>query len=529
MPPPKRPRWTPQERLLLLFSLVSGAITHGYHIFLYPLYITDEGVYVQRAWSVLHEGQLSPYTYNYDHAPAGWLFIDAWIALLPRQLETFGSAVNTGRVLMLLLHVASVFLLFEVTRRLSGSTLAAFLATFIFNFSPLAIFYQRQVVLDNIMVFWMLVSLYLATSDDHRLLTPMFSGLAFGIAVLTKENAIFFIPGLVYLLYGNLRRQFNRRFAWGLTAFLAVSTISMYFLYAVLKNELIPAPFTFDLKNPPTQHVSLLYTVWQQLHRNQGSMLNRNSPVWQFSLGSWLPKDAFLIVAGTASVAFNLYRGFRDRKNHRNQLVAGLLAAGYMFYIARGSVMLEFYVVPLVPFLAMNLGMVADPLLKRVSTSRVARAAIVGALCAVLIAPIGGYLLVRDQYGKVVPHDIYKLNLTGLQQQQYQYIRLHIPPDARVIMDEEFWVDLHGVPPYYPNAHSHFEAVGDPAIRDKVFKKSWENVDYIVMSNKMRVTMQQQNTNGQYDWIFDTLGNHATRVWMLQRGDIELEIWQVQH
>lgn len=529
MPAPKRPRWSPTERALLLFSLVSGAITHGYHLFLYPLYVTDEGIYMERAWSVLHEGRLSPYTYNYDHAPAGWLVIAAWAAVLPRQMQAFGSAVNTGRVLMLLVHIGSTFFLFEITRRLSGSALAAVVATFLFNFSPLAIFYQREVVLDNLMVFWVLLSLYLATSNDRRVLTPMYSGLAFGLAVLTKENAIFFVPGLAYLLFGNLRHQFNRRFALGLSAFLTISIISVYFLYAVLKNELVPAPFDFNLNQPPTEHVSLLYTVWWQLHRNQGSLLNRNSPVWQFSLGSWLPKDAFLITAGAASVFLNLYQGFQDRKGHRNQLIVGLLAGGYMFYLARGSIMLEFYVVPLVPFLALSLGIAADRLLPVLARPAVARTAVLAAFGAVLISPIGGYLLVHDTTGKVVPHDLYKLNLTGIQEQQYQYIRLHIPPDARVIMDEEFWVDLHGTPPYYPNAHSHFEATGDPAIRDKVFAQTWQNVDYIVMSNKMRQTMQQDNTSGQYNWIFDALDNHATRIWVVQHGDIELEIWQVQH
>ena len=44
------------------------------------------------------------------------------------------------------------------------------------------------------MVFWVLLSLYLATSDDRRILTPLFSGLALGIGVMTKENAIFFCP-----------------------------------------------------------------------------------------------------------------------------------------------------------------------------------------------------------------------------------------------------------------------------------------------------------------------------------------------
>src|SRR5215472_18794026 len=114
-------RSTLLERILLLISLVTGVISHGYHLFLYPLYVTDEGIYMQQAWSVLREGQLSPYTYSYDHAPAGWLVIAAWVSILPHQFQAFGNSINTGRILMLIVHVASVFLLFQSTRRLSGS------------------------------------------------------------------------------------------------------------------------------------------------------------------------------------------------------------------------------------------------------------------------------------------------------------------------------------------------------------------------------------------------------------------------
>src|SRR5258708_34212837 len=265
-------------RVLLLVSLLMGAISHGYHLFLYPLYLTDECIYMQQAWSVLREGQLSPYTYYYDHAPAGWLLIAGWVALLPHQFETFGNAINTGRVLMLLVHVASTYLLFRCTRRLSGSLIAAVVACFLFNLSPLAIYYRRQGLLDNLMAFSRLLSLYLATSDDRSILTPLFSGMVLGVSVLTKENAIFFMPVIGYLLYGKVRRQFNYRFALTFWFFGVFSIVSLYFLYATLKNELLPSHLSFNLNQPPADHVALLYTIWQQLHRPQGG-------IWTVSRG----------------------------------------------------------------------------------------------------------------------------------------------------------------------------------------------------------------------------------------------------
>src|SRR5258708_8048398 len=99
--------WKTQlDRLLVVFSLATGAATHGYNLFNYPLYATDEGIYIQQACSVLREARLSPYTYFYDHAPAGWLVIASWVAILPAQFQTFGSAIDTAPPLIPALHTS---------------------------------------------------------------------------------------------------------------------------------------------------------------------------------------------------------------------------------------------------------------------------------------------------------------------------------------------------------------------------------------------------------------------------------------
>src|SRR6266478_7760141 len=99
-----RPTWV--VSLALAVSMLTGAISNGFNLFGYPLYVTDEGIYMQQAWSVVRLARLSPYTYFYDHAPVGWLAIAGFAALLPSQFQTFGGAINTGRVLMLVVHLA---------------------------------------------------------------------------------------------------------------------------------------------------------------------------------------------------------------------------------------------------------------------------------------------------------------------------------------------------------------------------------------------------------------------------------------
>jgi 4-amino-4-deoxy-L-arabinose transferase-like glycosyltransferase len=520
-------------QVLVLFSLVSGAATHAWHLFAYPLYITDEGIYMEQSWSVLREGALEPYTYFYDHAPAGWILISGWVSLLPPQFEAFGNAINTGRVLMLILHILSTYLLFQVTYRFSRSLSAATIACFFFNFSPLAVYYQRQVLLDNMMVFWLLLSLYLLTHGDARVLTVMFSGLAFGIGVLTKENAIFFVPVLAYLLYTQVRQQPNYRFALGFWSYMSCAVISLYFLYAGLKNELLPSHLNFNLQTAPADHVSLLYTIWWQLHRGNGSILNQGSDFWKYGLGIWFPRDKAILILGSLATVLTLCIGWASRPRNRGYLVASLLSISYAIYLIRGSQMLEFYIVPQLPFLAMNLGILGaillQPLarLRPLALSRSMQGIAILTLWAGLLSPTAGYFFVKDQYGKTVPHDLYKLPVTYMQADQLAFIRQHIPPTAKIIIDDDLWVQLHDVAPYYKWAHSHWKAAADPAVRDKLFGKNWQNIDFIVMSNQMLQAMQLNNGDGNEGYILEAL-HHSVRIWDMKRGGIELQIYQVQ-
>lgn len=519
-------------RLALLFSVLTGLLSHGYHLFRYPLYLTDEGIYMQRAWSLVRETRLSPYTYDYDHAPAGWITLAGWAFPLPKQFETFGSAINTGRFLMLLVHLGAVVLLFEVTRRLSGSVLAATIAAFFFNLSPIAVYYQRQVLLDNLMMFWLLLALYALLRRETTIRSAFAGGVALGIALITKENAAFFVPTFMYLLYRRIQGSPGHRFTRTLWPFAAAAPVGAYVTYALLKNELVPSGLDFDLANPPADHVSLLYTLWWQIHRSQGSLLNHHGLLYT----SWLPRDAFLLLAGMAAMVISLWWGMRKKRRDLGFFVAGTLAFGYSFYLLRGSVVLDFYITPLIPIFAMNIGMVMDRLLKRPalrrmlgrmsSKVRIAVPAVLGVL--LLAAPSTGYLLTVNTEGRVAVADQYqsKLALTHMQQAQIAWVRKHVSPKARIIMDDDMWGELHDVHPFYPYAHSHWNASSDPALRDKLFRKRWQNIDYIIMSNKMRNSIHRNNGDGRENWILAALRN-SERVWADIRGGIRLEIYRV--
>jgi 4-amino-4-deoxy-L-arabinose transferase-like glycosyltransferase len=507
---------------LLILSLLAGAVTHGWNTFRYPLYLTDEGIYMGQAWAVVHEGRLTPYTYFYDHAPLGWLAIAAWVTPLPRQFEAFGNPINTGRVLMVLVHVGTVFLLFEVVRRYSGSVAAAFLAAFVVNVSPLAVYYQRQVLLDNLMVFWVLLGLYLLARRDGRVVTAIGGGLGFGLAMITKENALFLLPGFGYLMHRSIEAQSNRRFSASFWWFAAAAPVAMYLLFAQLKNEMLPARLDFNLATPPADHVSLLYTVWWQLHRTPTT--SHGSAFADLLRGSWLAKDTYLLAGGAVATLATLGLALSDRRRREAMLGAALLAIGYGFYLTR-SVLLDFYVVPLVSLLALNIGLLYAHLTRRVRPFAVGLLTL--AVVAVPLAKPGGYLMAYNDRNKLQVVDLYRLSLTDLQAQQVAWIRAHVPTDSRMIIDDDVWVQLHDVAPGYPNAHSHWKAASDPDVRDKVFHSDWHRLTYVVLSNKMRPAMEQNNGDGRESWVLQAIDQHGERVWQASRGNVELSIVKI--
>lgn len=494
----------------LWLMLIVAFVSHGWNMFYYPQYLGDEGIYMEQAWALLRRGELSPYTYFYDHAPAGWLLIAFWVLLLPAKFATWGMAINSGRVLMLLIHLVSTALLFSVSRRLAaGSPRAAILVCLVFSLSPLALYYQRMVLLDNIMVLWMLLALWLLLHDRGRLFTLAGSGAAFGLAMLTKENAIFFAPILGYLLYHNVRKTYRFRFAIAGFSLSVWSVVSTYVLLAVLKGELFPDTPT---EGKPAEHVSLIGTILWQLGRSKGSILDPDSLFWQFSLGRWWPKDPLILVVGATATFLMLLIGVFGRgEQRRHDLAAAFLSLAYAFYLARGSVMLEFYVVPLLPFLALNIGMVTDRLLRHLG--------VLGILGFVVAAAAIAFLAVRGS------HDHYTLNLTQVQAKQLAYIRQNLPPDARMVIDDDLWVDLHearGRTPVFRNAHSHWKVVGDPAIRDEIFEGDWRNIDYLIMSNKLYETFQIEGEQ----LVLDAYA-HSDLVAFWEKGNVRVEVRKV--
>ena len=496
--------WMP---LGLLAVIAVALIAHSYNIFGYPLYLGDEGIYMARAYAVTELGWLTPYTYWYDHAPAGWLLIAAW-SLLSGGFDTFGPAVNGGRVLMLLLHLATVAMLFRITHRLTaGNLFAAVSVGLVYALSPLTLTYGRMVLLDNIMIFWVVLAALQLLQHNGRLWPIMFSGFCFGIAVLSKENAFLLLPAFIYGLW-TLVEPNHARFARAGWLFAALATISLYPLYAAIRTEL----FSFDLISSFAGQggsISLLGSVLWQLGRSGGGApWNPNSDFYQMLVANWWQKDMWLLSLGVAATIWNLVRG-----DHARRLVA-LLAILAAISIGHGNPVFEFYIVSVLAFLALNIGIVIADL--------------AGLLRSQALAPMALVAIVAVSWSNLERQkDIFTLDLTAIQRQALAWVREHVPDAAQIVTDDDLWVDLRAkseVFPNFPGAHSHWQVADDPAVYRDLFHDDWRLIDYLVLTPNLDQIFAREKSKMTY-----LAYSNSTSVTSFSEGNARVEIRKVNH
>jgi len=491
------------RRIGFVACLSIGAAIHAVNMFRFPYYENDEGTYISQAWSLLKSGKLAPYTYWYDHPPGGWIFIALWTRLTGGFFH-FGASVNSGRYFMLVLHVLSAVLLFYVAKKISKSNLAGLIAIIVFSVSPLAVYFQRRVLLDNIMVFWLLLSLAILYTEMPTIMSFLLSGLIFGIAVLTKENALFFIPGLLYVIFQRADRS-HRLFAlvgWFCTAFF---TASLYIAYALINREFFPSTGVVD------QHVSLITSVLSQLGR--GAHL----PFWvagsdfYAALQSWMTKDPLILYAGALAMFFICIVSI-FKKDLR---VAAFLSLGILIFFLRGALIIDFYVIVLIPFIALNCALMMDIILHKWIKNVFINAFIL------MILSIG---LIRMYSTALAP--LFLRNETRPQLQAVEWIKKNVPPMSGIAIDDFAYVDLHesrfAGDPAFPNADWVWKIEKDPDIRDKKVQNNWQNIQYIMLTHE---TVKQIKYD-QFPIVKETLINSTYEQMWREKGNTYLNLEQ---
>jgi len=484
----------------------------------------DEGTYIGNAWAVQH-GALSNYTYGYGHPPLAWLLIFLWTragAIVARW--TF--SIDTGRELMFVVTLVSCSLLYTLARRLDIGRLFAASAVILFALSPVAVFYHRQVLLDNPAVAFALAAFVLARTPQRRLWAFAASGACFAASVLSKETTLILLPAVFWSAAQNTDRRTRRYCLTLFTSFFVLIALA-YPLYATLKGELIPG----------RGHVSLIGEAIVQLFGRQGtgSLFDPHSQTHAIVAG-WLHLDPWLLGAGIALLPIAL-----ARRDIRPIALALLLQ---VVTILRPGYLPNMYVLGLLPFAALIVAGTADALWRFASgtlqrrvgladrdggrflssfrasaTSWAAASGSALALCG-LVAGAVVYVapgwVATDRAAMTSRQD-------GPRRAAERWLVQHIGHDKRLIVSDDFWIYLieHGFDHHAVRGGFYSRTVVfywtldyDPAVKRR-FPRGWRDFDYVVSVQGMRDTLNQTPTVAAalaHSRIVASFGRGVTRI-----------------
>jgi 4-amino-4-deoxy-L-arabinose transferase-like glycosyltransferase len=501
------PAWV--EGIVVTIGLLLALATHAFNLFTYPFYQSDEGTYISNAWAILH-GMLQPYPYTYTHPPLGWIQIAGWIQLTG-GFFSFGNALNSGRVLMLFYMLGSSLLVYLITSRLSGSRSCALLAMIIFSLSPLGATYQREILIDNIGTFWLLLSLYLMVVGESRLTYIVFAGISLGIAVLSKESFLVFLPVMLYAAWLHAT-TFQRKFALVAFTYTAVSVSSSIVLLALLKGELFPTGF---LPWDHHQHPSLLATLFQ--HAQYPFVAGSFSASWD----TWKQNDQLLLITSSVAIGINLVIGWTNRM----YWLLALLAISYWAFLLLSGNVYPYTILPLIPLMAINIAIAISAPLKWLFQHigfDLVRALLIFGL-------IGAFIPSTIQYTQPA----FAQNETLAQTNALYWIRNNVPHNAVVITNSYLYTDLHEPSNQggaFPYAHLYWNAALDPEVRGGLLHDDWNKIDYIVVDAQM---LNEINIPGGPMLLLDRALHHAILRVTYQTNnhnpDDSIQIYQIIH
>ncbi|MFL5848603.1 MAG: glycosyltransferase [Solirubrobacteraceae bacterium] len=489
--------------VLLLGLLAIVGIVQATNLLHWPNTQFDEGTYISNAWAIGH-GDLAPYTYSYGHPPLAWLFIALWT--WAGGIFGDGSfSIDTGREFMVVVTIISCSLLFTLARRLGMGRVFAAGAVLLFSLSPLALFFHRAVLLDNVAIAWVLAAFVLARTPRHRLWAFAASGACFAASVLCKETTLILLPALLLAAGQNADKRTRRYCLTLFASFLGLIALS-YPLYATLKGELLPG----------SGHVSLIgYTIVQLFTREgTGSVFDPNSQAHGI-VTAWLKLDPWLV--GSALLLGPIALARRSTR---------AISLAYIIQVAmvlRPGYLPNMYVIGLLPFAALIVAGTGEALWRkardmasavRAWQMRIAVSALAIA-AALVVAP-------RWVHGdRVATTD----RPDAPERAAQRWLLNNVGHRERLIVGDEFWIYLveHGFD-HRPMPGGFFSATVvvfwpldyDPAVKRR-FPGRWRDFDYLVSTQAIRSTTRLTPTTAQ-------ALRHSRVVAQFGRGEGRIEI-----
>ncbi len=267
--------------------------------------------------------------------------------------------------------------------------------------------------------------------------------------------------------------------------FIACATISIYLLYALIKGELVPEAWLPEFMRTYQERVTLVDTL--RFHLGRGNDL----PFWKagsdfYNMSwSWYDKDPFLVFtviwSSIAGIIMSIF--YKPAR-----FVAGFLAISWWFLL-RGGFVIDFYILPIIPFAGIMLGMLFMHFLKLTKIESHSMKFIVTTCFFVVLSSIFLSLSYR----------LYNINETKPQLDSMEWVKANIPADSKIVIDTALVLDFQNkeggkTPVAFVDAHPNWKAEKDPEIYNQKLQKDWRNIDYVLLTHE---TLKQIK-NGEF-------------------------------
>jgi len=157
-------------------------------------FITDEGWWAHNARNALLYGE-----WKIDEFNQGLYSAYLYNVILYLTIKLLGVSFTSIRLVPALAGWLSVVLIFLTVRREINSRAALF-ASVLLGFSNLHLIYSRIGFAESTIVFFLALMLWLWSLRSTHSCFALLSGAAFGLMLVTKVTAIYFIPGFIPLV-----------------------------------------------------------------------------------------------------------------------------------------------------------------------------------------------------------------------------------------------------------------------------------------------------------------------------------------
>lgn len=194
--------------IYLVFGIVILSIyfVRFYHLTILPVF-ADEAIYIRWAQVMANEPTLRFLPLSDGKQP---LFM--WVLMF--LVKRFSDPLFVGRLVSVFSGVGTMIGLGALSYYVFKSKKVAFITSFIYAISPFAFFFDRMALVDSMLAFLGVWTLFLGlvTAKTLRLDASMLTGFALGFAGLTKSPAIFFaallLLGIIFQKGGKARIKY---------------------------------------------------------------------------------------------------------------------------------------------------------------------------------------------------------------------------------------------------------------------------------------------------------------------------------